>query len=110
MNFKEAIISSDEGDTKLNMKKLVPVRLLKNEFAQTIQQAEDRGASKEELQLLLGRARAKKGMFEGDLTEGELEIGQVSAIIKEIKPAASIVAEIISEYNTKLADLKIIDN
>ena len=106
LNFKEAIIASIEGDTKLSMKKLVPVRLLKNEFAKNIELAEARGANKEELQQLLGRARAKKGMFEGDLQEGELEIGQVAAIIKEIKPAAEIVAEIITEFNSKLGELR----
>ncbi|MEI6265984.1 MAG: nitronate monooxygenase [Sphingobacteriia bacterium] len=106
LNFKEAIIASIEGDTKLSMKKLVPVRLLKNEFAKKIELAEASGASKEVLQELLGRARAKKGMFEGDLEEGELEIGQVASIINEIKPAAEIVKEIITEFNSKLMELR----
>ena len=97
-NFKEKIISSAEGDTKLRMKKLVPVRLLKNEFADAVAQAETNGASTEELATLLGRARAKLGMFEGDMDEGELEIGQVSAMLKEIKPAAIIFNEIWEEF------------
>ncbi len=93
-SFKEAILQAQEGDTQLSMKKLVPVRLLKNAFFQTIQAAEHRGADAEELKTLLGRARAKKGMFEGDMEEGELEIGQVSALIHSIKPAGEIVAEL----------------
>ncbi|WP_199117707.1 nitronate monooxygenase family protein [Pedobacter sp. ASV28] len=93
-NFKERIITSAEGDTKLSMKKLVPVRLLKNEFANAVAQAEANGASTADLAALLGRARAKLGMFEGDMTEGELEIGQVSAMLNEIKPAATILQEI----------------
>lgn len=98
IDFKNAIIHSKEGDTLLAMKKLVPVRLLKNHFAEQVHAADNRGASEEELKQLLGRARAKKGMFEGDLTEGELEIGQVSALIREIKPAAEVVKEIWEEY------------
>lgn len=108
-NFKAKILSSSEGDTKLRMKKLVPVRLLKNEFADTVAQAEANGASTEELATLLGRARAKLGMFEGDMQEGELEIGQVSAMLKEIKPAATILNEIWDEFLTekeKLQELK----
>jgi enoyl-[acyl-carrier protein] reductase II len=96
-NFKQAIIEAKEGDTMLSLKKLTPVRLLKNDFAAKVQKAELEGASIDELNDLLGRARAKKGMFEGDLVEGELEVGQVSGIINEIKPAASIVNEIMSE-------------
>ncbi|HCL06516.1 MAG TPA: nitronate monooxygenase [Chitinophagaceae bacterium] len=96
--FKEAIIKAEEGDTQLAMKKVVPVRLLKNRFAEEIKEAELRGASEEELKNILGRARAKKGMFEGDMNEGELEIGQVSALIHDIKPAAEIVEEIIYEF------------
>jgi enoyl-[acyl-carrier protein] reductase II len=99
LSFKEAILQSKEGDTQLSLKKLVPVRLLKNPFAEAIQLAEKNGASKEELDAMLGRARAKKGMFEGDLQEGELEIGQVSAIIHDIKPAAEIVAEIWNDFS-----------
>jgi len=96
--FKEAIVNAQEGDTQLAMKKVVPVRLLKNRFAEEIKEAELRGASEEELKNILGRARAKKGMFEGDMNEGELEIGQVSALIHEIKPAAEIVEEVINEF------------
>ena len=96
--FKEAIVNAQEGDTQLAMKKVVPVRLLKNKFAQEIREAELRGASEEELKTILGRARAKKGMFEGDMNEGELEIGQVSAIIHDIKPAKEVVEEIMTEF------------
>jgi enoyl-[acyl-carrier protein] reductase II len=88
------------------MKKLVPVRLLNNHFAEEIRAAEKRGASEEELKQLLGRARAKKGMFEGDLDEGELEIGQVSALIKDIKPAAQVVQDMWSEYKEALQQLR----
>lgn len=105
--FKEAIINAGEGDTQLAMKKVVPVRLLKNKFAEEIKAAELRGASEEELKQILGRARAKKGMFEGDMEEGELEIGQVSALIHEIKPAAAVVEEIMMEYRSKFENLKI---
>lgn len=97
-NFKEKILSSAEGDTKLRMKKLVPVRLLKNEFADAVAQAEANGASTEELAKLLGSARAKLGMFEGNMQEGELEIGQVSAMLNEIKPAAAILKGIWEEF------------
>ena len=98
INFKNKVISSQEGDTVLTMKKLTPVRLIKNSFYQKISDAEDKGASKDELKEILGRARAKRGMFEGDLEEGELEIGQISGAIKEIKPAAQIVTEIWNEF------------
>jgi enoyl-[acyl-carrier protein] reductase II len=97
-NFKAAIIQAQEGDTQLQMKKTVPVRLLNNPFAEAIRTAESRGASAEELKEILGRARAKKGMFEGDLIEGELEIGQVSSLIKNIQPAADVVNEIWEEF------------
>ena len=97
-NFKEKIISSAEGDTKLRMKKLVPVRLLKNEFADIVAQAEANGADSATLLEILGRARAKLGMFEGDVNEGELEVGQVSAMLREIKPAAQILDEIWTEF------------
>ena len=96
--FKKRITNSEEGDTILTLKQLTPVRMIKNQFYQQIAEAEKRCASKEELSQLLGKARSKKGIFEGDLEEGELEIGQVSAAIKEIKPAAEIVSEIWSEY------------
>lgn len=97
-NFKDKILQSAEGDTKLRMKKLVPVRLLKNEFADAVAQAEAEGANMEQLMELLGRARAKLGMFEGDMDQGELEIGQISAMLKEIKPAAEILKEIWDEF------------
>jgi enoyl-[acyl-carrier protein] reductase II len=101
-NFKNLVISSGEGDTHLSLKQLTPVRLLKNDFFNRVQEAENNGASTEELQKLLGRGRAKLGMFEGNLAEGELEIGQVSAIIKTIKPAAVIVQEMYKEYEEAL--------
>ena len=104
--FKQKIISSAEGDTKLSLKPLTPVRLLKNRFAEEIQQAELSGASAEVLSEMLGRGRAKKGMFEGDLEEGELEIGQVSSMIREIKPAADVVKEIINECNETIKKLQ----
>jgi enoyl-[acyl-carrier protein] reductase II len=100
-NFKHKIISSAEGDTKLRMKKLVPVRLLKNEFADIVAQAEAEGANTEKLREVLGRARAKLGMFEGDMEQGELEIGQVSAMLDEIRPAAEILKEIWEEFLTE---------
>jgi Dioxygenases related to 2-nitropropane dioxygenase len=96
--FKEVILNANEGDTALTLKKLTPVRLIKNQFYKQVQEAEDSCATIDQLNDLLGRARAKKGMFEGDLVEGELEIGQVSAIIKEIKPAGDIVAEVWEEF------------
>ncbi len=102
LNFKQAVVEAKEGDTLLSMKKAGPVRLLKNDFYKTIQAAEDRGASADELKEILGRARAKKGMFEGNLEEGELEIGQVSAMIDDIKPAAEIVQEIWNEFEESL--------
>lgn len=97
-NFKEKIIHAAEGDTKLRMKKLVPVRLLKNEFADAVAQAEAEGANMATLAELLGKARAKLGMFEGDMEQGELEIGQISAMLNEIKPAAVILQEIWEEF------------
>ena len=101
-NFKDLVITAKEGDTQLTLKQLTPVRIIKNKFFNQVQQAEQRGATTEELQDLLGRARAKKGMFEGELEEGELEIGQVSAIIKTIKPAAAIVQEMWEEFQAAL--------
>jgi enoyl-[acyl-carrier protein] reductase II len=97
-NFKQSIVKATEGDTMLTMKQLTPVRLIKNKFFQQVAEAEQRGVSKEELGELLGRARAKKGIFEGDLEEGELEIGQVAAAIHDVKPAAEILNEMWSEY------------
>lgn len=98
MNFKNAVVNAVEGDTVLTMKQLTPVRLLKNKFYKQVQEAESNCVSSNELSNLLGKGRAKKGMFEGDLEEGELEIGQVSALIKKIQPAAEIVSEIWDEY------------
>lgn len=98
LNFKQKVISSMEGDTRLSLKQLTPVRLIKNKFAEEVEAAELRGASVDELKTLLGRARAKKGMFEGDMEEGELEIGQISAFIREIKPAKEIVKDVWNEF------------
>ncbi len=98
INYKQAIVNSKEGDTMLSMKRIMPVRLLKNHFFETIIEAEGRGATKEELAKILGHGRAKKGMLEGDLNEGELEIGEVSALIKDIKPAAEIVKETWNDF------------
>lgn len=98
--FKQHVIDSKEGDTLLTLKELAPVRLLRNKFFTDVQAAYARGASVDELKALLGRARAKRGMFEGDLEEGELEIGQVSAALDGILPAATIVERIIAEYRT----------
>ncbi|MBS1934877.1 MAG: nitronate monooxygenase [Bacteroidetes bacterium] len=100
ISFKQKVIASVEGDTMLMMKKTTPVRLLKNFFSQQVQQAENSGASTEELNQLLGRGRAKRGMFEGDLENGELEIGQVSSLINEILPAVEIVKNLWSEFLT----------
>ncbi|MEJ7611861.1 MAG: nitronate monooxygenase [Ferruginibacter sp.] len=97
-DFKKAIITSSEGDTHLSLKKLTPVRLLKNDFYNKVRAAEDANASPEELTALLGRGRAKKGMFEGDMAEGELEIGQVSCLIRAIQPAAAIVDDLWNGY------------
>jgi len=97
-NFKTAIVKAGEGDTMLSLKRLTPVRLIRNHFYQVVSEAEARGASNEELVQLLGRARAKLGMFEGDLEEGELEIGQVSGQINDIKPAAEIVQDLWNEF------------
>jgi enoyl-[acyl-carrier protein] reductase II len=103
--FKDAILAAPEGATLLSLKKLAPVRLLKNDFFWQVQEAESRGASKEELQELLGRGRAKKGMFEGNLQEGELEIGQVSSLIQDIRPAGEIVQELVTEFRMAREDL-----
>lgn len=97
-DFKNSVINADEGDTSLTLKEVTPVRLIKNEFFQTLQQAYQENASADRLKEILGRGRAKKGMFEGDLKEGELEIGQVASMITEIKPAAEIVNEIAREF------------
>jgi enoyl-[acyl-carrier protein] reductase II len=96
--FKQKVVEAGEGDTRLTLKELAPVRLLKNKFYQDVQKAYAHCATPEQLRELLGRARAKKGMFEGDLEEGELEIGQVSALIHDILPAARIVANLVEEF------------
>lgn len=98
VNFKESIVSSKEGDTLLTLKELAPVRLIKNKFYQQVQELYAQGATKEELIQLLGRARAKRGMFEGDLEEGELEIGQIAGLIHDIQPVSQIFETILSEF------------
>ena len=98
INFKNEVIKAAEGDTKLTLKELAPVRLLKNKFYQDVEKLYQKAPSVEELKELLGRARAKKGMFEGDLEEGELEIGQISGLIDEILPAKTIVKNILNEF------------
>lgn len=97
--FKQKVVETNEGDTVLTMKQLTPVRLIKNQFGQQVLEAERKGASIEDLKQLLGNRRAKRGIFEGDLDEGELEIGQVSAAINNVLPAADVVKEIWTEYN-----------
>ena len=96
--FKTKVVEAKEGDTQLTLKELAPVRLLKNKFYEDVQNGYANGYTPEQLKQLLGRARAKKGMFEGDMEEGELEIGQVSALIHDIKPAADIVHELMSDF------------
>ncbi len=97
-NFKEYILNSSKGDTKLTLKELTPVRLMKNKFYYEVQEAYQKKFSKQELNKLLGKGRAKKGMFLGDLEDGELEIGQISGIINEIKPASEIIKDILNEF------------
>lgn len=97
-DFKQRVVAAGEGDTHLTLKELAPVRLLKNKFYKDIENAYRQGAGVSELQELLGRARAKRGMFEGDMEEGELEIGQVAALIHDILPAATIVENMMSEF------------
>ena len=104
-NFKNLAVHSEEGDTKLLLKSLHPVRLLKSTFSQAVEKAESLGASKEELEQLLGRARAKKGMFEGNLEEGELEIGQNAAYIREIQPVKDIFETLLSDLKSAYSDL-----
>jgi enoyl-[acyl-carrier protein] reductase II len=101
-NFKQAVIESQEGDTLLTLKELTPVRLLRNPFFDQLMAAYQNGASADALATLLGRGRAQKGMFEGNLTEGELEIGQIAGAFTEILPAATIVKQFIEEYNQAL--------
>ena len=98
INFKKKIIEATDTDTMLSMRKVVPVRLLRNEFYNRVKELEEAGAGKEELMELLGRGRSRTGMFEGDMTDGELEIGQVAGMIREIKPAGVILREMVEEY------------
>lgn len=97
--FKDMILNLEDGDTHLTLKELAPVRLIKNKFYNDLMALYAKGATTDDLKTLLGRARAKRGMFEGDLVEGELEVGQIAGLIREIKPAAEIVSEMITEYN-----------
>ena len=103
--FKKYCIRLKEGDTMLSLKKISPTRLIKNEFFAKVQELEDRGASADELRELLGKGRAKKGIFEGDLTEGELEIGQIASHIKTINSASDVIREIIEDYNKTIQNL-----
>lgn len=103
-NFKNVVVDAKEGDTDLTLKNVTPVRLVKNAFYNQLKEAYERNADVEELKAILGRGRAKKGMFEGDLVEGELEIGQIAGLIHQILPAAEIVKEIIAEYRTAIAE------
>ena len=105
-DFKQKITELNDGDTELSLKQLTPVRLIKNPFYERVKAAENSGASAEALSEILGRGRAKKGMFEGDLIEGELEIGQIAATIERIDPAADIMQRLITEYNQSIAQLK----
>ena len=98
-SFKQRCLSLNEGDTQLSLKKVSPTRMIKNEFYQQVQELEDGGATAEELRTLLGRGRSRRGIFEGDLTEGELEIGQIASHIKQVIPAAEVVKEMIGAYN-----------
>lgn len=104
-NFKKAVLDAKEGDTQLTLKELTPVRLLKNDFYEHVQQAYAKGASKESLIELLGRGRAKKGMFEGDLIEGELEIGQIAGLMNEELPAKKIIENLIEEFDEAKKEL-----
>ena len=105
-NFKNYVVNSHEGDTLLSLKGLMPVRLLRNKFFELVKNAEDRGASADELQKLLGKGRAKKGMFEGELDEGELEIGQVASLIDKILPVSEIMKNLLKEYNKARIELQ----
>ena len=102
INFKNKVISVKEGETDLTLKELIPVRLIKNSFYNMIQQAYANNATRQELETLLGRGRAKKGMFMGDLIDGELEIGQVSAMINDILPVSQIISQLVEEFNNAI--------
>jgi enoyl-[acyl-carrier protein] reductase II len=104
-NFKQAVVEAEEGETLLTLKELTPVRLMKNYFFEQVQEAYKAGADKTKLEELLGRGRAKRGMFLGDLSEGELEIGQISGLIKEVIPAADVVKEIMAELQIAREEL-----
>ena len=106
INFKNKVIEAKDGDTLLTLKELAPVRLLKNKFSNDILELYKSNPSKQDLIDLLGRARAKRGMFEGDLEDGELEIGQITGLINKIQPASKIIKEIISEFNFEKNNLK----
>jgi enoyl-[acyl-carrier protein] reductase II len=106
INFKNAVVEAKEGATLLTLKEVTPVRLIKNPFYQKLLEAYEECATPEQLKEVLGRGRAKKGMFEGDLEEGELEIGQISSQINEIKPAAEIIKEILEEFNAAKEEIK----
>jgi enoyl-[acyl-carrier protein] reductase II len=103
--FKQEIVKAKEGDTMLTLKEITPVRLIKNSFFEKVQSAYDNQASLEDLQQLLGRGRAKKGMFEGDLVEGELEIGQISGLINDIVPAAQVIQDLVAEFKVAQAEI-----
>jgi len=106
INFKNKVIEAKDGDTLLTLKELAPVRLLKNKFSNDVLELYKKNPSKQDLIDLLGRARAKKGMFEGDLEDGELEIGQITGLINQIQPASAIINEIIAEFNFEKENLK----
>ena len=108
--FKQAIVDAKEGDTVLTLKELAPVRLIKNKFYEQVAQLYQTSPTPQQLKELLGRARAKRGMFEGDLEDGELEIGQISGLIHDIKPAGQIVSEMITEYNHAKTELSTLPN
>jgi enoyl-[acyl-carrier protein] reductase II len=105
-NFKNLVLGLLEGGTMLILKQLAPVRLVKNKFFEQVQEAQMKGASVDDLRIMLGRGRAKKGMFEGDLDEGELEIGQVSAMISQLQTVNEVMQQIITEYNHKLQQIR----
>ena len=100
--FKSLCLSLNEGDTVLSLKKVAPTRIIRKDFFRAVEEAENRGATAEELQALLGRGRSRKGIFEGDLSQGDLEIGQISSLLKTIPTAADIINNIVDEYNHKL--------
>ncbi len=105
-NFKKTIIETGEGDTQLTLKELAPVRLIKNKFYNDVQELYAKCPTKEDLEELLGKRRAKRGMFEGDLVEGELEIGQIAGLIHEIKPVEDIIKEVIAEFEMAKKDMQ----